>query len=197
MQVLSKRLGKFNLSLHPDKTRLIPFDRPTNKVKNKPGTFNFLGFTHYWGKSRRGNWVIKRKTAKDRFNRALKQIGKWCRENRHNPIGEQHKTLCRKIQGHCAYYGITGNGIWSQKYREEVKKIWRKWLNRRTRKSSMSWEKFKCMMRCYPLPPARVIHSIYIAKPWHRGTGCVNRARPGQWGSRLGNRRLYLENREG
>ena len=165
MQILSKRLGKFNLSLHPEKTRLIPFGRPTNKGKNKPGTFNFLGFTHYWGKSRRGNWVIKRKIAKDRFNRALKQIGKWCRENRHNPIDEQHKTLCRKIQGHCAYYGITGNGIWLQKYRERVKKIWRKWLDRRTRKSSMSWEKFKCVLRFYPLPPARVVHSIYIAKP--------------------------------
>ena len=140
MEVLPKRLGKYGLTLHPEKTRLVPFRRPARRVTGKdasdedwPGTFDLLGFTHYWGRSRKGSWVVKRKTAPTRFTRALRAIGQWCRRHRHQPICEQHPTLRQKLRGHYAYYGITGNSIALARFREEVKRIWRKWLCRRKR----------------------------------------------------------------
>ena len=163
--VLAKRLGKYGLTLHPEKTRLVPFGRPKGASGAKPGTFEFLGFTHYWGKSRRGQWVIKRKTARTRFNCGLQRIGEWCRRNRHRPVAEQQAKLCQQLRGHFAYFGITGNGLWLQKFREGTKKLWRKWLNRRSRNAPMPWERFQRLLRRYPLPPARVVHSIYAAKP--------------------------------
>jgi len=128
-------------------------------------TFEFLGFTHYWGKSRKGNWVIKRKTARKRLQRGLKRIAQWCRFNRHRPVVYQHQKLCQKLNGHFAYYGITGNFRWLSRYVEGVKRIWHKWLNRRGGKSSMIWDKFNLLLDHYPLPAARVVHSIYAAKP--------------------------------
>ncbi|MGH9893094.1 MAG: group II intron reverse transcriptase/maturase, partial [bacterium] len=115
-EVLPKRFGKFGLTLHPDKTRLIPFHRPQPRSRGKgvgpagrPGTFDFLGFTHYWGRSRRGKWVVKRKTAANRFRRSLQAVSAWCRRHRHLAVGEQQRKLNQKLQGHYAYYGITGN----------------------------------------------------------------------------------------
>ena len=165
LRVLPKRMGRYGLALHPDKTRLVPFGRPCDLGGNPPGAFDFLGFTHYWGKSRRGQWVIKRKTARERLNRGLKRIAEWCRRNRHRPVAEQHQALSQKLRGHFAYYGITGNSLWLQKYREGVKKLWRKWLNRRSRASPMPWVRFQHLLRRYCLPHARVVHSIYAAKP--------------------------------
>ena len=166
LRVLPKRLGKYGLMIHPDKTRLVAFGRPSVTSGSKPGTFDFLGFTHYWGKSRRGNWVIKRKTAQARFSRGVKQIAGWCRRNRHKPIAEQHRELSQKLRGHFAYYGITGNSRWLQKFRHEVVKSWQKWLHRRSRsKTDMPWERFTLLLKRYRLPPARVVHSIYAAKP--------------------------------
>lgn len=169
LKVLAKRLGKYGLSLHPEKTRLVPFGRPMSNGTDSadgPGSFDFLGFTHYWGQSRKGRWVVKRKTANPRFSRALKRITDWCRKHRHMPIAKQQEALSRKLQGHYAYYGITGNGRWLEMFREEVKKIWRKWLHRRSNQwSDMPWEKFDCLCRQYPLPRARVVHSVCVAKP--------------------------------
>ncbi|MBU1612290.1 MAG: group II intron reverse transcriptase/maturase [Proteobacteria bacterium] len=170
MKVLPQRLGKYGLSLHPEKTRIVPFarlHRVSTGGKGGPGTFDFLGFTHYWGKSRKGNWILKRKTARDRFSRGLKRMREWCQLNRHKSMGEQHETLCRKLEGHYAYYGITGNGPWLERFREEVKKIWHFWLNRRSRKrDDLPWERFTVLERCFfPFPYARVVHSIYVAKP--------------------------------
>jgi group II intron reverse transcriptase/maturase len=166
LSVLSKRLGKYGLTIHPDKTRLVAFGRPSVTSGSKPGTFDFLGFTHYWGKSRRGNWVIKRKTAQQRFRRGLKRIAEWCRRNRHKPVAEQHQELSQKLRGHFAYYGITGNRPWLHKFRHEVKRIWQKWLHRRSRSSTdMPWDRFTLLLQRYRLPPTRVVHSIYAAKP--------------------------------
>ena len=109
--------------------------------------------------------MIKRKTNRERLNRGLKRMAEWCRRNRHRPVAEQHQVLCQKLRGHFAYYGITGNSPWLQKYREGVKKLWRKWLNRRSRGNPMPWERFQRLLRCYRLPPARVVHSVYAAKP--------------------------------
>jgi group II intron reverse transcriptase/maturase len=171
MDVLPKRFGRFGLTVHPEKTRLIPFQKPQKKNRNGsshggPGTFDLLGFTHYWGLSRKGNWVIKRKTAKGRLTRSLKTIYLWCKRNRHQPLAEQQLVLSRKMKGHYAYYGITGNARSLSGFRMTVHRIWRKWLGRRRRDGALPWEDFNRLLERYPLPPARVVHSIYrAAKP--------------------------------
>lgn len=115
MEVLPKRFGKYGLTLHPEKTKLVEFRRPKRGYGNNsaprggPGIFDFLGFTHYWGHSRKGNWVVKQKTAKDRLRRAIKGIYEWCRKNLHVDVAGQHMILKQKVTGHYRYYGITGN----------------------------------------------------------------------------------------
>jgi RNA-directed DNA polymerase len=165
LEVLPKRFGKYGLTLHPDKTQLVPFQRPSRhpnqqKAEAPSGSFDLLGFTHFWGRSRRGGWVIQRKTSTSRFSRAVKKIADWCRFNRHLPVEEQHHTLSQKLRGHDAYYGITGNGRMLSKLRHVVTAVWRKWLARR-RAGSLSWEKFTRVLARLPLPSARVIHSVY------------------------------------
>ena len=105
-------------------------------------SFNLLGFTHYWGKSLKRNWVVKRKTAKDRLARALKAVGEWCRINRHNDVADQYRTLVLKIKGHYQYYGITCNSSRLNAFREGVQKLWWKWLSRRSQRGDMSWQDF-------------------------------------------------------
>lgn len=160
LDVLPKRLGKYGLTLHPEKTRLIEFRRPDRYLPNRggPGTFDVLGFTHYWGKSRNSKWIIKRKTAKDRFQRGLKRIGLWCREHRHETIREQQKALGKKLQGHYAYYGITGNSAMLARFLREVERAWRKWLNRRSQLASMPWDRMRRLLQRYPLPRPRIVH---------------------------------------
>ena len=115
MEVVTKRFGKYGLTVHPTKTKLVPFRPPPamardrNEPDDRPGTFNLLGFTHYWAKSRKGYWVIKLKTASDRFSRAVRSIDSWCRAHRHWSIAEQQQKLNEKLRGHYAYYGVTGN----------------------------------------------------------------------------------------
>ena len=159
--VLPKRLGRFGLALHPDKTRLLPFKPPTPgyRSKRRPGTFDLLGFTHYWGKSRKGNWVVKRKTAKDRFRRALKGMNLWCRRNRHLPLDLQRQILAWKLNGHYQYYGVTGNWRALACFLFEVRKVWRKWLGRRSQKARMNWDRYARLLRRYPLPTPKITHS--------------------------------------
>jgi group II intron reverse transcriptase/maturase len=160
MEVLPKRFGKYGLTLHPTKTRLIPFSRPGKGGPGapSPGGFDFLGFTHHWAKGRRGNWAIKRKTAKGRFSRGLRRIAEWCRGHRHRPIKEQHRTLTWKLRGHFSYFGITGNSGALRHFRHEAERIWQKWLARRSQRG-MTWEKFYALLGRYPLPPPVAIHS--------------------------------------
>jgi len=171
-RVIFKRFEKYGLKLHPEKTRLMPFARPQTKGPegtgpNAPGTFDFLGFTHYWGKSRTGYWMLKRKTAAKRLRRTLGAIGDWCRTNRHRGMFDQFRDLVRKLAGHYAYYGITGNGPSLNQVRTEAIKLWRKWLRRRSRESkAMTWERMnKLLKELFVFPYARVVHSIYHAKP--------------------------------
>jgi group II intron reverse transcriptase/maturase len=168
LDVLPKRFGKYGLTLHPDKTRLVPFRRPPRRSGGKdsgrgsqPGTFDLLGFTHYWGLSLKGAWVVKRKTAKSRLTRALRTVAQWCRINRHQPIAEQHQTLSQKLRGHFAYYGITGNSKSLSRFGYEVTWIWRKWLSRRRRQGGYTWPQFNRLLKRYPLPPAVAVHSEY------------------------------------
>jgi RNA-directed DNA polymerase len=166
--VLPKRFGKYGLTLHPEKTRLVPFQRPPPRPDGqspprdqRPGTFDLLGFTHYWGLSRNGRWVVKRKTAASRFTRAVRMIAQWCRLNRHRPLPEQHQMLGQKLRGHFAYYGITGNAAALSRYREVVKNLWRKWLGRRHRAAPLCWSRFVRLLERYPLPAVVVVHSVY------------------------------------
>src|SRR5262245_8794165 len=164
MDVLAKRFAKYGLTLHPEKTRLVHFDRPRGGVANsgtRPGTFDLLGFTHYWGRSFRGWWIVKRQTARTRLSRALKRVSEWCRRNRHRPVVEQQQALNRKLRGHYGYYGITTNFPALRRFKEEVQCIWRKWLDRRSQRARMNWERFHLLLRRYPLLPAQVMHSVH------------------------------------
>ena len=168
--VLPKRFEKYGLRLHPEKTKLVRFQKPEDREPPKGGnettSFDLLGFTHFWGKSLKGSWVVKRSTAKDRFSRTLQRISEWCRANRHMPIQEQHAALTRKLRGHDAYFGITGNARALSTLRLRVRRIWHKWLARRAWKSAWTWTRMTTLLAHFPLPPARVVHSIYrLAKP--------------------------------
>ncbi len=168
--VLPKRFEKYGLQLHPEKTRLVRFEKPDDREppENGSGTasFDLLGFTHFWAKSRKGNWVVKKKTAKDRFSRTLKRISEWCRANCHRPIDEQHAALARKLRGHDAYFGVTGNSVALSALRHHVRRIWHRWLGRRSWKSVWTWVRTNALLARFPLPPARAVHSIYrVANP--------------------------------
>ncbi len=158
-EALPKRFGKYGLSLHDDKTRLVDFHRPRG---NRGGseTFAFLGFTHYWGKSRKGNWVVQRKTAREKLRKAVRKVYQWCKVHRHDPVKDQWRTLCRKLHGHYGFYGITFNLRSLNRFYEQVKRAWRKWLNRRSRQKDMPWERFDRLLERYPLPRPRIVHSF-------------------------------------
>lgn len=167
-EVIPKRFAKFGLTTHPDKTRLIPFRRPAHDSHgavsdqgSQPGTFDLLGFTHYWARSRKGHWVIKRKTASGRLSRAVRSIALWCRKHRHVSIPQQHLTLSQKIRGHYAYYGITGNALALRDFLLAVERCWHKWLNRRNRERSLTWKQFHDLLQRFKLPRVRIVHSVY------------------------------------
>lgn len=164
MEVLSKRFEKYGLTIHPEKTRLICFESPSKSTRDDkaksgdgPGTFDLLGFTHYWGKSRKGTWVIKRKTASSRFGRAVRSIAHWCRNNRHRPVSEQHMKLRQKLHGHYAYYGISENYDALKRFKFEVHRRWHKWFNHRNRQRELRWSQFNALLRRFPLPNPRMV----------------------------------------
>lgn len=164
LEVLPKRFGKFGLKLHPEKTRLIEFRRPAGQSEprcgsseRRPATFDLLGFTHHWGRSRKGTWIIKRRTMSSRFTRALRAITIWCRDHRHDLVKLQHRTLAQKLRGHYAYYGIIGNAAALSRFAHEVERIWRKWLNRRSQRARMAWDRFQRLKQRYALPKPRMI----------------------------------------
>lgn len=161
--VLPKRFEKYGLALHPDKTRLVPFGKPRgpkDPPERRPGHFDFLGFTHFWGISKKGSWVVKRKTAKSRFSRAIQRIGEWMSRNRHKSLGEQQRTLWKKLRGHFQYYGITGNSKSLGNFHFEVRKLWRKWLDRRSQRAKVTWDKMNRILVRFPLPKPIAHRSI-------------------------------------
>lgn len=171
LEVLPKRFARFGLQLHPEKTRLVAFQRPGSEcpdgapVAPTPGTFDFLAFRHYWARSRQGRWVVKQKTAPDRFGRALRKVAQWCRQHRHDPLRRQHRALTRKLRGHDNYFGITGNGDRVSAFHYWVRRSWRKWLNRRGGQP-LNWEQYVRLLARYPLPGPQLVHSVCrAAKP--------------------------------
>jgi group II intron reverse transcriptase/maturase len=169
LEVLPKRFGKYGLTIHPDKTRLVAFQPPASSDRTDSGggtpseSFDLLGFTHFWARSRKGNWVVKRSTAASRLRRAITTIAQWCRLNCHMTVGKQHQKLSLKLRGHCGYYGITGNGGALRQFRDAVLRAWREGLSCRTR-GYFSWDKFNGLLGRYPLPAAVVVHSVYRAR---------------------------------
>ena len=168
LEVLPKRFARFGLTLHPQKTRLVKFTRPPYRDPPKgqgpatrPGTLDLLGFTHYWGRSIRGNWIVMRKTARSRLSRSLRTINQWCRTHRHRSLTGQHRALSLKLQGHYAYYGITGNYAALRCFWHGVQRSWRKWLSRRSQRAYLDWVRFCRLMEHYPLPSPVVVHSIF------------------------------------
>ena len=166
--VLPKRFGKYGLTLHPTKTRLAPFQRPSQRPgrepppQERPGTFDFLGFTHYWGKSRKGYNVVKQQTAASRLRRTIGTIVDWCRRNSHRPLREQHRELSRKLIGHYGYYGITGNANALVAVFNRATELWRRWLSRRSWAGRLSWIGFKRVLGRLALPRPRVVHSTLL-----------------------------------
>lgn len=163
--VLVKRLGRYKLRLHPDKTRLIDFRRPARTKQNGKGpeSFDFLGFTLYWRRnSRSQGWHVSWKTRKARLNGAIRTSYEWCRRHRNLPIPEQHKALVRRIQGHFNYFGVNDNTRSLSLLLNRIRSAWYKWLNRRSQRPSYTWKRFEDILRDFPLPKPTVYVNL-----WH------------------------------
>jgi hypothetical protein len=162
MGVLPKRFARFGWRLHPTKTTLVVFRKPKASQASGQGngTCEFLGFTHYWARTRQGFWAIKRSTARKRLRRTQQALWQWCRHNRHAPLQYQYQRLCVKLRGHLRYYGIRGNFPLLENVRRYAEKAWRYGLSRRSSKSTIDWEKFQKLLATYVLPTPKIVHTI-------------------------------------
>jgi group II intron reverse transcriptase/maturase len=158
MEVLHKRMGRFGLALHPDKTRLLPFRRPpAQQQRGKgPATFDFLGFTMYWGRAKTKRWGMWCKTRSARLQRAAKAIADWCRRNRHEKVEAQRRALSQRLQGHYNYFGVSGNFRCLLVVYEAARRAWFKWLCRRSQRKRLTWERYQEMLQRLPLPRPRI-----------------------------------------
>ncbi len=152
MKVIIQRFAKYKLTLHPEKTKLVAFNSFDR------GTFDFLGFTHYWGKSIKGRNVVKRKTSSKKFSLKMQEVNEWFRRHRHGQVGRLIDRVNKKLQGHYNYYGITGNLRQLNNYYYEVRHLLLKWLNRRGGKR-MNWEIYAKLLNTYPLVQPRIVHN--------------------------------------
>ena len=160
-RVLPKRFERYGLSIHPEKSRLVQFSRPYWRQGKGPGTFAFLGFDHYWDKTRNGGWTIKRKTQGKRLRRFLSGLHEWCRVNRHLNIVEQYQTLKSKLRGHYQYYGVRGNYKMLEVVYEHAEAVWKRWLGRRSSKHQLNWEQWMVRWQAIcPLPKPRIVHEF-------------------------------------
>jgi group II intron reverse transcriptase/maturase len=161
--LLAERLGRFGLSLHPTKTQLVKHYPGKGGQGTDSHSFDFLGFTHYWSRSRRGSWVVKLKTAASRFRRTVKRFSEWCQRHRHKPVGWQHERISKALRGHYNYYGVVGNWNALGHLRHEVGVIWRKWLNRRSQSNHMPWKRFVQLLKWHPLPVPVTRHRYAVS----------------------------------
>ncbi len=165
MEVLGKRLERYGLTLHPEKTRLLPFRRPPagQRSGKGPATFDFLGFTFYWARTRKGRWGMTCKTRSASLRRFIGSVYDWCRRHRHLSIAVQHKALKRRIQGHFNYFGVSGNFNSLLRVVEQGRRAWYKWLCRRSQRKRLTWERFADLLRDFPLPEPRITVRIWGA----------------------------------
>jgi len=161
--VLGKRLERHGLTLHPDKTRLIAFERPraSQRSGKGPGTFDFLGFTFYWRRTRGGRWMMGCKTRHARLRRAMQSVTEWCRRHRHLPVAVQHAALNRRLVGHFHYFGVNGNFRSLANLVAATRRVWFKWLRRRSQRSRLTWERFQRLLERFPLPQPRITVRIW------------------------------------
>ena len=161
--VLEKRLKRFGLTLHPDKTRLLPFWRPptTQQRGQGPATFDFVGFTFYWRRTRTGHWRMGCKTRRASLRRAKQALYDWCRRHRHQSVEAQHAALSRRLRGHFTYFGVNGNFQSLLQLVGATKRAWYKWLCRRSQRKRLTWERFTDFLRQRPLPRPRIMVRIW------------------------------------
>lgn len=161
--VLAQRLERYGLKLNLKKTRLLEFRPPPEGPAGGRGsaTFDFLGFTLYWRRTRRGGWRVWCKTRSGRLTRAMQAIDDWCRENRHRSVQEQHAALGRRIQGHFQYFGVNGNFDQLKRLVTKAERSWLKWLRRRSQRSRLNWERFQQVLKVYPLPRPKIVVQIW------------------------------------
>ena len=163
MAVLGKRMAKYGLTLHPEKTRLVPFQRPPKAQQSGkgPGSFDFLGFTIYWRRTMKGRWEMACKTRRARLTRAIKAVYDYCRRQRHKPMKEQHAALRSRIQGHFNYFGVNGNIRSLYVLAHHAKRAWYKWLCRRSQRARLNWQRFEDLLKMLPLPRPKVRVAIW------------------------------------
>lgn len=163
MSVLGKRMERFGLRLHPEKTRLLDFRRPARSrgEGKSPTSFDFLGFCWYWRRTRKADWAVACKTRRARLARAIQKVYAWCRTHRHLPVKQQHEALVRRVQGHINYFGVNGNIHSLKRFVHQVKRSWHKWLNRRSQRARLNWERFEDLLEDLPLPKARIVVNIW------------------------------------
>lgn len=158
---LHRRMKKYGLTLHPAKTRRFAFHPPIGSAGKGSATFDFLGFTLYWRRTLKGTIRMTWKTRRARLRRAIVAVSEWCRRHRHDPVKEQHATLSRKLRGHYAYFGVNGNQRSLSEFLKAVEAAWRKWLDRRSERARMSWERFAELLARYPLPAPRLVVNLW------------------------------------
>jgi RNA-directed DNA polymerase len=167
MEVLPKRMQRYGLTLHPDKTRLLEFRPPpgTHQEGKGSATFDFLGFTLYWRRSQRGRWRLGCKTRHARLGRAIRNVYAWCRSQRHKVVAEQHASLVSRLRGHYQYFGVNGNFRSLSCLWYHARHAWYKWLRRRSQRTRLNWQRFGDLLMSFPLPPPRIMVSIWGRPP--------------------------------
>lgn len=165
LEQVTARFQSYGLAIHPEKTRIVDFRHPW-KSEHKPQTFDFLGFTHYWGKTLGGGCAVKRKTKGKKFRAALGKIGEWCKKNRHAPMKQQHRELSEQVRGHYTYYGIRGNHRSLACFYREARRLWHYWLTRRSRDNRAAGRLWKLLDEHFRLPAARIVKSARQQLAW-------------------------------
>lgn len=162
---LRERMARYGLRLHPEKTRIVAFQRPRRGQQGGKGpeTFDFLGFTAYWRRTRTGRWGLGLKTRAERLRRSMQAVRDYCRRHRHEAVRQQHAGLRRRLQGHYNYFGVNGNTEAMQRLRFAAQVAWHKWLNRRSQRSRMSWDRFNALLKEFPLPAPTIRVQIWGA----------------------------------
>lgn len=162
VRALEQRLAKFHLKLNTEKTRLVAFSKRAYRQSRQAAAFDFLGFTFYWGYSRKGAVIPKLKTEGKRLRAKLKRVNAWAREirNRH-PLLHIWKTFCAKLRGHIRYYGVSFNSTAVWQFVWQAVRILFRWLNRRSQRTSFTWERFLQFLQSHPHPAVKVHHSLF------------------------------------
>jgi group II intron reverse transcriptase/maturase len=167
VQSIKDRFAKFGLMLSEDKTRVIEFgrfarERRQEHSKGRPETFTFLGFTHYCGTTRKGAFVVRHKTSRQKYQASVKRLKEWMRSMKNmRALADLWNTLSLKLQGHYQYYGMSGNTRKLQSFYFEAERLAFKWLNRRSQRKSWNWQQFHRYLERYPLPKPRIAFALY------------------------------------